>query len=30
MARLGMTNTVYLGDGTYEKDSFRFQQYLWL
>jgi hypothetical protein len=30
MARLGMTNTVYLGDGAYEKDSFRFQQYLWL
>jgi hypothetical protein len=30
MARLGMTNTVYLGDGTYEKDSSRFRYYLWL
>jgi len=28
MARLGMTNTVYLGDGTYEKDSSRFRKYL--
>jgi hypothetical protein len=28
MARFGMTNTVYLGDGTYEKDSSRFRQYL--
>ena len=27
MARLGMTNTVYLGDGSYE-DSARFQKYL--
>jgi hypothetical protein len=30
MARLGMSNTVYLGDGSYEKDSSRFRQYLWL
>jgi hypothetical protein len=30
MARLGMSNTVYLGDGAYEKDSSRFRQYLWL
>jgi hypothetical protein len=30
MAGFGMTNTVYLGDGTYEKDSSRFRQYLWL
>jgi hypothetical protein len=30
MARFGMTNTVYLGDGAYEKDSSRFRQYLWL
>lgn len=30
MARLGLTNTVYLGDGAYEKDSARFRQYLWL
>lgn len=28
MARFGMTNTVYQGDGTYEKDSTRFRQYL--
>jgi hypothetical protein len=28
MARLGMTNTVYLGDGAYERDSSRFRQYL--
>jgi hypothetical protein len=28
MARFGMTNTVYQGDGAYEKDSTRFQQYL--
>jgi hypothetical protein len=30
MARFGMTNTVYLGDGTYERDSSRFRQFLWL
>ncbi|MCU0244932.1 MAG: hypothetical protein MUC42_00060 [Bryobacter sp.] len=30
MARFGMTNTVYLGDGAYEQDSSRFQKYLWL
>jgi hypothetical protein len=30
MARLGLTNTVYLGSGAYEKDSTRFRQYLWL
>ena len=29
MARLGLGNTVYLGDGIYENDSSRFQQYLW-
>jgi hypothetical protein len=28
MARFGMTHTVYLGDGTYEKVSARFRQYL--
>lgn len=28
MARFGITNTVYLGDGAYEKDSTRFRQYL--
>jgi hypothetical protein len=28
MARFGMTNTVYQGSGTYEKDSTRFRQYL--
>jgi hypothetical protein len=28
MARFGMTNTVYLGDGAYEEDSTRFRQYL--
>lgn len=28
MARLGLTNTVYLGDGSYEKDSSRFRKYL--
>jgi hypothetical protein len=28
MARLGLANTVYLGDGRYEKDSARFRQYL--
>ena len=27
MARLGLTNTVYLGDGAYE-DSARFRKYL--
>lgn len=30
MVRFGMTNTVYLGDGAYEKASSRFPQYLWL
>jgi hypothetical protein len=30
MARFGMTNTVYLGDGAYEQASSRFRQYLWL
>ena len=28
MARLGLVNTVYLGDGRYERDSSRFRQYL--
>ena len=28
MARLGLTHTVYLGDGSYEKDSSRFRKYL--
>lgn len=28
MARLGLTNTVYLGPGIYEKDSSRFRKYL--
>jgi hypothetical protein len=28
MARLGLTHTVYLGEGRYEKDSARFRQYL--
>jgi hypothetical protein len=28
MARLGLTNTVYLGEGRYEADSARFRQYL--
>ena len=28
MARLGLTNTVYLGEGRYEQDSSRFRQYL--
>jgi hypothetical protein len=28
MARLGLTNTVYLGEGRYELDSSRFRQYL--
>jgi hypothetical protein len=28
MARLGLVNTVYLGDGRYEQDSARFRQYL--
>jgi hypothetical protein len=28
MARLGLINTVYLGDGRYEQDSWRFRQYL--
>jgi len=28
MARLGLTQTVYLGDGRYEQDSSRFRQYL--
>ncbi len=28
MARLGLTNTVYLGEGSYEKDSSRFRKYL--
>lgn len=28
MARLGLTNTVYLGEGRYEQDSPRFRQYL--
>jgi hypothetical protein len=28
MARLGLANTVYLGDGRYERDSARFRQYL--
>ncbi len=28
MARLGLANTVYLGDGRYERDSSRFRQYL--
>jgi hypothetical protein len=28
MARLGLTNTVYLGEGRYERDSSRFRQYL--
>jgi hypothetical protein len=28
MARLGLTNTVYLGAGDYEKDSSRFREYL--
>jgi hypothetical protein len=28
MARLGLRNTVYLGDGRYERDSSRFVQYL--
>lgn len=28
MARLGLTNTVYLGPGIYEKDSSRFREYL--
>ena len=28
MARLGLTNTVYLGAGSYEKDSSRFRKYL--
>ncbi len=28
MARFGLTHTVYLGDGVYEKDSARFRQYL--
>jgi hypothetical protein len=28
MARLGMANTVYLGDGVYEKDSALFRKYL--
>jgi hypothetical protein len=28
MVRLGLTNTVYLGDGSYEKDSSRFRKYL--
>jgi len=28
MARLGLRDTVYLGDGRYEKDSRRFRQYL--
>ena len=30
MERFGLSNTVYLGDGVYEKDSLRFRQYLWL
>jgi hypothetical protein len=28
MARLGLSNTVYLGDGLYVRDSSRFRQYL--
>jgi hypothetical protein len=28
MARLGLANTVYLGEGRYERDSSRFRQYL--
>ena len=28
MARLGLTNTVYLGEARYEQDSSRFRQYL--
>jgi hypothetical protein len=28
MARLGLANTVYLGEGHYERDSSRFRQYL--
>jgi len=28
MARLGLTHTVYLGEGRYEQDSSRFRQYL--
>jgi hypothetical protein len=28
MARLGLANTVYLGEGAYERDSSRFRQYL--
>ncbi len=28
MARLGLKDTVYLGDGTYEKDSALFRKYL--
>jgi hypothetical protein len=28
MARLGLSNTVYLGEGRYEQDSARFRQYL--
>jgi len=28
MARLGLSNSVYLGDGRYERDSARFRQYL--
>jgi hypothetical protein len=28
MARLGLTHTVYLGHGVYEKDSARFRQHL--
>jgi hypothetical protein len=28
MARLGLTNIVYLGEGRYEQDSSRLRQYL--
>jgi hypothetical protein len=28
MARLGLVNTAYLGEGRYEKDSARFRQHL--
>ena len=28
MSRLGLANTVYLGEGRYERDSSRFRQYL--